>query len=116
MVRAAAKNFKDVTIVTDRSDYNPLIKQIKKFNGGTSLEFREIMASKAFNLTAYYDSIISDWFNKKLNIKFPNTKTIFGKKLSQLRYGENPHQEGSIYFSANNIRNAWRISLGICNV
>ena len=103
MVRAAAKNFKDVTIVTDRSDYNPLIKQIKKFNGGTSLEFREIMASKAFNLTAYYDSIISDWFNKKLNIKFPNTKTIFGKKLSQLRYGENPHQEGSIYFSANNI-------------
>ena len=61
------------------------------------------MASKAFSLTAYYDSVISNWFNKKLNIKFPDTKTIFGKKLAQLRYGENPHQEGSIYINEEDL-------------
>ena len=48
------------------------------------------MASKAFSLTAYYDSMIANWFNKKLNISFPDRKTIFGKKINQLRYGENP--------------------------
>ena len=53
----------------------------------------------AFGLTAYYDSIVSNWFNKKLNITFPETKTIFGKKISELRYGENPHQKSSIYIN-----------------
>ena len=62
------------------------------------------MACKAFNLTAYYDSIISNWFNKKLNIKFPETKTHSSEKLAQLRYGENPHQEGSIYINDGDIR------------
>ena len=103
MVRAAAKNFKDVSIITNKNDYNLLIKEIRKHNGSTSLQFRENMASKAFSRTAYYDSIISNWFNKKLNIKFPDIKTIFGKKLTQLRYGENPHQESSIYANDQDI-------------
>ncbi len=103
MVRAAAKNFKDVSIITDNKDYTSLINELKKNNGSTSLRFRERMASKAFSLTAFYDSIISNWFNKKLNINFPDTTTIFGKKFSQLRYGENPHQQGSIYTRGNNI-------------
>ena len=55
------------------------------------------MASKAFGLTAYYDAIVSNWFNKELNIKFPDKITIPGKKLAELRYGENPHQKSSIY-------------------
>tara|TARA_B100001996_G_scaffold199310_1_gene152549 strand:- start:567 stop:2117 length:1551 start_codon:yes stop_codon:yes gene_type:complete len=97
MVRAAAKNFKDVLIITEKDDYSNLISEMKKYKGGTSLNFRELMSSKAFGLTAYYDSIIANWFNKKLNIKFPNRKTIFGKKIQQLRYGENPHQKSSIY-------------------
>ncbi len=103
MVRAAAKNFKDVSIITSKNDYSSLINELRKYNGGTSLHFREHMAGKAFGLTAYYDSIVSNWFNKKLNIKFPETKTIFGKKLAQLRYGENPHQEGSIYVNERDI-------------
>ena len=103
MVRAAAKNFKDVSIITSKNDYSSLINELRKYNGGTSLHFREHMAGKAFGLTAYYDSIVSNWFNKKLNIKFPETKTIFGKKLAQLRYGENPHQEGSIYVNEQDI-------------
>ena len=99
MVRAAAKNFKDVSIITDTEDYNKLISELNKNNGSTSLKFREQMACKAFSLTAYYDAIISNWFNKKLNIIFPDKKIIFGKKISNLRYGENPHQKSSIYLS-----------------
>ena len=57
------------------------------------------MSSKAFGLTAYYDAMIANWFNKKLDIKFPERKTIFGRKLKKLRYGENPHQQSSIYIS-----------------
>ena len=99
MVRAAAKNFNNVTIITSKNDYPHLIKEIKKNKGSTTLAFRELMSSKAFGLTAYYDAMIANWFNKKLNIKFPERKTIFGKKLQQLRYGENPHQKSSIYVS-----------------
>ena len=103
MVRAAAKNFRYVSIITESKDYNLLIGEMRKYDGGTSLGFREIMANKAFGLTAYYDSVISGWWNKKLNIKFPNTITVHGKKLSQLRYGENPHQSASIYCDDENI-------------
>ena len=99
MVRAAAKNFKNVTIITNKNDYSSLIKELEKNNGATSLKFREIMSSKAFGLTAYYDAMIANWFNNKLNIQFPERKTIFGRKLKKLRYGENPHQESSIYIN-----------------
>ena len=99
MVRAAAKNFKNVTIITNKNDYEPLIGELKKFKGRTSLNFREIMSSKAFGLTAYYDAMIANWFNKKLQIQFPERKTIFGRKFKKLRYGENPHQESSIYIN-----------------
>ena len=99
MVRAAAKNFKNVTIVTNKKDYLSLIRELEKNKGATTIKYRELMSSKAFGLTAYYDAMIANWFNKKLNIKFPERKTIFGRKLRTLRYGENPHQEGSIYIS-----------------
>mgnify|MGYP001494198036 CR=1 FL=1 len=99
MVRAAAKNFKNVSIVTNRNDYKSLIKELETFKGKTSLKFRELMSSKAFGLTAYYDAMIANWFNKKLKIEFPERKTIFGRKLQKLRYGENPHQQSSIYVS-----------------
>ena len=99
MVRAAAKNFNNVTIITNRNDYSALIKELENYKGKTSLRFREIMSSKAFGLTAYYDSMIANWFNKKLKIEFPERKTIFGRKLQKLRYGENPHQQSSIYVS-----------------
>jgi len=102
MVRAAAKNFKNVAIITDKDDYQNLIREIKQNKGKTSLKFRELMSSKAFGLTACYDSMISNWFNQRLKIKFPERKTIFGKKLQNLRYGENPHQESSLYISDYN--------------
>ena len=104
MVRAAAKNFNNVTIITNKNDYSDLVQELKKNKGKTSLKFREIMSSKAFGLTAYYDAMIANWFNNKLKIKFPERKTIFGRRLKKLRYGENPHQEGSIYVNDYNDR------------
>ena len=99
MVRAAAKNFKNVTIITNHSDYISLIRELETLNGKTSLKFRELMSSKAFGLTAYYDAMIASWFNQKLKIEFPERKTIFGRKFQKLRYGENPHQQSSIYIN-----------------
>ena len=97
MVRAAAKNFKNVLIITNKNDYSDLVNEIEKNKGKTTLNFREYMSSKAFGLTAYYDSMIANWFNQELNIQFPEKKTIFGRRFKKLRYGENPHQKSSIY-------------------
>jgi phosphoribosylaminoimidazolecarboxamide formyltransferase/IMP cyclohydrolase len=102
MVRSAAKNYKNVLIVTNKNDYSDLVKEIEKNKGNTTLNFREYMSSKAFGLTAYYDAMIANWFNKKLNIQFPERKTIFGRRYKQLRYGENPHQKSSIYINNYN--------------
>ena len=102
MVRGAAKNSDDVVVITDTEDYVELINELKKNKGRTSLNFRHKMAGKAFGLTAYYDSLISNWYNEKLGIKFPDKITFFGKKINQLRYGENPHQKSSLYL--NNLR------------
>ena len=102
MVRAAAKNFQNVLIITNKSDYSDLINEIEKNKGKTTLNFREYMSSKAFGLTAYYDAMIANWFNQKLNIKFPERKTIFGRRFKELRYGENPHQKSSIYINNYN--------------
>ena len=59
MVRAAAKNFKNVLIITNKKDYRELGYELEKYKGGSSLKFREYMSSKAFGLTAYYDSMIA---------------------------------------------------------
>ena len=103
LIRAAAKNFNDVVIISDTEDYLHLIKEMKKYNGSTSLKFRKFMASKAFSLTAYYDSVISNYFNHEVKIKFPLKKTIYGNLFQKLRYGENPHQEGAIYSTFLNL-------------
>ena len=102
MVRAAAKNFKNVLIITSKKDYSNLINEIEKHKGKTSLKFRQYMSSKAFGLTAYYDAMIAHWFNNQMKIKFPERKTIFGRRLENLRYGENPHQKSSIYVNDYN--------------
>ena len=81
MVRSAAKNLEHVTIITDKQDYPNLIKELNKFKGKTTFNFRKKMASKAFGLTAYYDAIISEWFNRDIGLEFPERKTFLGKKL-----------------------------------
>ena len=74
MVRAAAKNYKDVTVITSLDQYNELISEIEKNKGFTSLDFRERMSLEAFSETAYYDAVISNYFNKITNNNFPKKK------------------------------------------
>ena len=97
MVRAAAKNYDDVTVITSVEQYPELIRELKNNRGSTSLNFRKDMSRIAFTETAYYDSLISNYFNKISNIKFPQRKIFNGNLIERLRYGENPHQESAIY-------------------
>ena len=97
MVRSAAKNYQDVTVITSSDQYKKLIEELKKNKGSTSLEFREKLSRIAFTETAYYDSVISDYFNKKNNIIFPKKKVFHTNLIETLRYGENPHQKSAIY-------------------
>ena len=97
MVRAAAKNYESVSVITNINQYLDFVDEIKKHNGSTSLKFRQKMSEQAFMQTAYYDAVISNYYNKLLQNKFPKIKLIYGKKIENLRYGENPHQEAAIY-------------------
>ena len=74
MVRAAAKNYNDVTVITSSDQYDELIAEIKKYKGSTSLKFREKMSLEAFSETAYYDALISNYFNKIKKIIFQKRK------------------------------------------
>jgi len=103
LIRAAAKNFNDVTVISNIGDYADLAKELQKNKGSTSIKFRKFMSSKAFSFTAYYDSVISNWLNDQLNIKFPEHETLHGKLVEKLRYGENPHQEGGLYGIQDNL-------------
>ena len=101
MVRAAAKNYNDVTVITSSDHYDDLINELIKLKGSTSQNFRKRMSQIAFSETAYYDALISNYFNKITNNFFPKKKIIYGNLIEKLRYGENPHQESAIY-SQNN--------------
>ena len=97
MVRSAAKNYNDVTVITSSNQYEELIDELNKNKGSTSLKFREKLSRIAFTETAYYDSIISNYFNKITNTTFSDKKVFHGNLIKQLRYGENPHQLSAIY-------------------
>ncbi len=103
LVRAAAKNYKYTTVLTSPHQYKEFILNLKKNKGNTSLEFRKKLSQEAFNLTAYYDSVISEYMNIENNEYFPKRKTIHGNLVEILRYGENPHQQSAIYSKKDNL-------------
>ncbi len=96
MLRAAAKNYKFVNVITNPADYGRVIEELKA-EGVTTLETKEYLAAKVFEHTAHYDALISGYFNEKLGNKFPDTLTLTFEKKQALRYGENPHQEAGFY-------------------
>ena len=104
MVRSAAKNYRDVTVITSSKQYSELINEITINKGSTSLQFRKKMSQIAFTETAYYDSVISNYLNKTSKTIFPEKKIIHGNLIEKLRYGENPHQEGAIYSQNQSIQ------------
>lgn len=93
MIRAAAKNYKDVFIVTDPADYDNVLEYIDK----DDLKFKEYLAYKAFSYTAHYDAVISNYFAKREGERFPSYINKSYKLVEELRYGENPHQRAAFY-------------------
>ena len=104
MVRAAAKNYNDVVVITSANQYSELVNQLKINKGSTSLEFRKKMSQIAFAETAYYDTLIANYFNKISNIQFPQKKVFHANLIEKLRYGENPHQQSAIYSQSNDLK------------
>lgn len=91
LIRAAAKNFKDVVIVSSRNDYPSLLELLNTKSGKTDLDDRRRFAVRAFNTSSHYDSAIFNWFNSN------GQETVFKQSIQEsqvLRYGENPHQKG----------------------
>ncbi len=95
MVRSAAKNFKDVLIVTDKKDYDSIIEAIKEKKD--DFDFRRDLMIKAYSHTAAYDSMIANYMNERFNVGFGEKIFIAGNKVADTRYGENPHQKGALY-------------------
>ena len=122
MIRSAAKNWRDVTVVVDPSMYETIIEQMKKHDGAVLLEMRQMLAIMAFSLTALYDSQIAIYLQNVTDLSkndpeavisiigagknFPaleaeeglsDEKDIYLAKVADLRYGENPHQKAALY-------------------
>ncbi|WP_312557382.1 bifunctional phosphoribosylaminoimidazolecarboxamide formyltransferase/IMP cyclohydrolase [Empedobacter brevis] len=93
MLRSSAKNFYDVTVVTDVNDYEVVMNEICE-NGSTTIETRKLCAGKVFNLTSAYDAAISTYL---LGEDFPQFLESSYEKVMDLRYGENPHQKAAYY-------------------
>ncbi len=92
LIRAAAKNFKDVLCVSSVDDYSEFLELLSENNGTTSLEDRKKFAGKSFQVSSYYDTAIFNFFNSEDN----TFKQSFNKG-KELRYGENPHQKGTFF-------------------
>ncbi|UCD65263.1 MAG: bifunctional phosphoribosylaminoimidazolecarboxamide formyltransferase/IMP cyclohydrolase [Candidatus Zixiibacteriota bacterium] len=102
MLRAAAKNHASVTVVTDPDDYPRLLQQLDKHDCGTDRTFRNECAAKAFALSARYDAAVAGFFRvgkPQASETFPAQLSLTFNRRSSLRYGENPHQQASLYAS-----------------
>ncbi len=111
MLRSAAKNFEDVTVVTDQRDYARVLEEVRQ-QGGTTRETRYALALKVFEETAYYDGLIAEYLRRKIKPeaakdgdvpKFPDKLTLPYEKVMDLRYGENPHQPAAFYREAREV-------------
>jgi phosphoribosylaminoimidazolecarboxamide formyltransferase / IMP cyclohydrolase len=97
MIRAAAKNHEDVTVVVDVHDYQAVVDELAANNGATTQALRRRLAAKAYARTAAYDAAISNWFAGELKTDAPDYRAFGGKLIQALRYGENPHQHAAFY-------------------
>ena len=112
MIRSAAKNWRDVAVVTDAEQYRGIIDELTANDGSLSLKTRADLAATGFGHTSVYDGMISEYLNRQLGLdtfeeaeppdrngrtSFTGTEVIYGAKVRDLRYGENPHQEAALY-------------------
>ncbi len=101
LIRAAAKNFRYKTVLVEPGQYPALIEDLHHNNGNTSENFRYRCAIRAFEHTARYNALIAGYLTRQMESisGFPDEFTLQGKKLQELRYGENPHQKAAFYVS-----------------
>jgi phosphoribosylaminoimidazolecarboxamide formyltransferase / IMP cyclohydrolase len=97
MIRAAAKNHADVAVVVDASDYAAVLDELTRHGSATTLALRRQLAAKAYARTAAYDAAIANWFARELNETAPDYRSVGGRLIEKLRYGENPHQSAAFY-------------------
>jgi phosphoribosylaminoimidazolecarboxamide formyltransferase / IMP cyclohydrolase len=97
MIRAAAKNHADVTVIVEPSDYGKVLGEMAAHSGMVSFELRQKLAAKAYARTAAYDAAISNWFAETLREEAPAYRAFGGRLIEALRYGENPHQTAAFY-------------------
>ncbi len=98
LLRAAAKNFQDVVVITSPMQYPGIIKELKANNGKIKKETSRKLARDVFRLTNRYDYLIAQYFKETtLKEEFSDAKEIFLEKIQDLRYGENPHQNAALY-------------------
>jgi phosphoribosylaminoimidazolecarboxamide formyltransferase/IMP cyclohydrolase len=93
MIRAAAKNHKDVTVIAQKADYDSLVKLLEEQKGSITLEQRRAYAAKAFEVVAHYDIAIANYFHSEQTTEF----FLSVNNKQSLRYGENPHQNAVFY-------------------
>lgn len=110
LIRAAAKNYESVIVVTSPMDYTMIIDSIK--NKNNTIEFRKKLMIKAFEYTANYDCFIANYMNDKFNDGFGSSKFISGKKYIDTKYGENPHQRAALYDLDDNFKDNFQIIKG----
>ncbi|RPF50030.1 bifunctional phosphoribosylaminoimidazolecarboxamide formyltransferase/IMP cyclohydrolase [Aquisalibacillus elongatus] len=95
MLRSAAKNHQDVTVIVDPNDYSKVIEALEE--GVPSLELKRDLAAKVFRHTAHYDALVAEYLTEQTDEAYPETKTVTYELKQTLRYGENPHQEAAFY-------------------
>ena len=101
MIRAAAKNHRFVTVVTDPMDYDCLLAQLKQNDGATTMAYRQKLALTAYAKTAAYDTAVSTWLASEIKEPAPRYRSFAGKLAQTLRYGENPHQAAAFYVDSS---------------
>jgi phosphoribosylaminoimidazolecarboxamide formyltransferase/IMP cyclohydrolase len=99
LLRAGAKNYKFCLVLISPEDYGVFLQEFKKGKGSISIEYRKKQAEKAFRLLASYNKMIADYYAESLEQidEFPERLSIDCEKVTELRYGENPHQKSSVY-------------------
>ncbi len=100
MLRSAAKNHRDVIVVTDPTDYDMILNEMDS-RGNVSYDIKYRLALKVFQYTAAYDAMISDYLGKKISLQPQDKITLTYEKQQELRYGENPHQKAWYYREIN---------------
>lgn len=95
MLRSAAKNYQDVIVIVEPSDYEKVFEEMEK--GDVSMETRLSLMYKVYQHTAVYDTMIANYLRKKQGLDFPQHFTMAYDKIEDLRYGENPHQNAALY-------------------